>query len=51
LGIFSVPHTAKYLQEKLGKVPQMLLSTILEITNIKKGMPDMFQKAAGPFNT
>jgi hypothetical protein len=29
----------------------MLPSAILEITHIKKGMPDMFQKAAGSFNT
>jgi hypothetical protein len=32
-------------------MPQMLLIAILEITNIKKGMSDMFQKAAGSFNT
>ena len=29
----------------------MLLSAILEITNIKIRMPDMFKKAAGSFNT
>jgi hypothetical protein len=52
-GLVSVPHTEKYLQKKnkLNKGPQILLSAILEMNSIKKGIPDMFQQVAGSIGT